>query len=131
MFGFPFASSSEYSYQLEIEKQPYSGEASYGSSFTSNMLTPALIVRLYTYNDDGEEVDNVQPCMAQAKLYTEDGTQALELVHTDESNMSRALLGQVVAVSQNTEVNGEWGTYFIFDSLSICVPGRYTIAVKL
>ncbi|KAJ1957803.1 hypothetical protein IWQ62_005012 [Dispira parvispora] len=69
--------------------------------------------------------------MAQAKLYTEDGSQALDLVHTDDSNMSRALLGQVVAVSQNTEVNGEWGTYFIFDSLSICVPGRYTIEVKL
>ncbi|KAJ1651741.1 hypothetical protein IWQ61_007768 [Dispira simplex] len=108
MFGFPFASSSEYSYQLEIEKQPYNGEASYGSSFTSNVLTPALIVRLYTYNEDGEEVDNLQPCMAQAKLYAEDGTQALDLVYTDESNMSRALLGQVVAVSQNTEVNGEW-----------------------
>ncbi|KAJ1983351.1 hypothetical protein H4R34_001337 [Dimargaris verticillata] len=124
-------SGSSCTYRLEIVQQPWDGSVDTLDSVYRPILSPEIIVQVFAYDHDGNEIDNCSACMAQISLCTDDGENVLDIVTVNGQKTTRALLGDVIKASQFTSVGTSEGCYFVFDDLSVAAEGTFTFRISL
>ncbi|KAI5779808.1 hypothetical protein EDC01DRAFT_718944 [Geopyxis carbonaria] len=126
-------------YSVEIAVQPPS------VAKTGVPLYPPAVVRVHTYDSDGNEItgeDEMSSMFAQATLWRESGNPP-SLAPPDmyllsgRLSMSLDLLNDAIAtegcngVSPSTALHRQQGSYAMFPDLTINRPGRYKLGISV